>query len=223
MARHSALERRIGHRFKDPALLAQALTHRSFGSPHNERMEFLGDGVIACVIAEELYARFPDIPEGKLHLLKTELVRETALAGVARGIQLSEFLRLGPGEYSNGGTDRPSILADAMEAVYGAVFLDGGYASVQAAVRKTFGELLERADPKQSVKDAKTRLQELLQGRGKNLPEYRVISTAGVSPRQVFEVECVAADLALRTTGNGASRRLAEQQAAENLLKLLEA
>ncbi len=218
MARHPALERRIGHRFKDPALLTQALTHRSFGSPHNERLEFLGDGVIACVIAEELYARFPGIPEGKLHLLKTGLVRETALAQVARGLKLSGFLRLGAGESSSGGADRSSILADAMEAVYGAVFLDGGYQSAQGAVRRTFGELLEKLDPKQSVKDAKTRLQELLQGRGKNLPEYRVVSTAGISPRQVFEVECAAAGLGLRATGSGSSRRLAEQQAAAKLL-----
>ena len=222
MTRHPVLERRIGHRFKDPALLAQALTHRSFGSPHNERLEFLGDGVIACVIAEELYARFPGIPEGKLHLLKTGLVRETALAQVARGVKLSEFLRLGAGESSSGGADRPSILADAMEAVYGAVFLDGGYATVQGVVRRTFGELLEKLDPGQSVKDAKTRLQELLQGRGKNPPQYRVVATAGISPRQIFEVECVAAGLGLSSSGSGSSRRRAEQHAAGNLLKQLE-
>jgi ribonuclease-3 len=222
VARHPALERRIGHRFKSPALLAQALTHRSYGSPHNERLEFLGDGVLGCVIAEELYARFPDIPEGKLHLLKTGLVRETALATVARDLRLSEFLRLGAGESSSGGADRSSILADAMEAVYGAVFLDGGYAAVQGVVRKTFGEMLEKLDPKQSTKDAKTRLQEVLQGRAKNLPEYRVVSTDGASPKQVFEVECVAAGLGLSASGSGSSRRSAEQQAAANLLKLLE-
>jgi ribonuclease-3 len=222
VARHPVLERRIGHRFKEPALLAQALTHRSFGSPHNERLEFLGDGVIGCVIAEELYARFPDIPEGELHLLKTGLVRETALAAVARDVKLSEFLNLGAGESSSGGADRSSILADAMEAVYGAVFLDGGYAAVQGVVRGTFGEMLEKLDPK-PVKDPKTRLQELLQGRGKNLPAYRVVATGGASPKQVFEVECVAAGLNLRATGSGSSRRLAEQQAAANLLKQINA
>jgi ribonuclease III len=222
VARQPVLERRIGHRFKDPALLAQALTHRSFGSPHNERLEFLGDGVIACVVAEALYVRFPDIPEGKLHLLKTGLVRETALARVARGVKLSEFLRLGAGESSSGGADRASILADAMEAVYGAVFLDAGYAAVQSVVRKTFGEWLEKLDPGQSVKDAKTRLQELLQGRGKNPPEYRVVSTAGVSPRQIFEVECLAAGVGLRSSGSGGSRRIAEQQAAAKLLEQIE-
>ena len=219
MARHPVLERRIGHRFEDPALLAQALTHRSFGSPHNERLEFLGDGVIGCVIAEELYGRFPDVPEGKLHLLKVSLVRETALAEVARGIELSEFLKLGAGEASS----RPSILADALEAVYGAVFLDGGYDAVRRVVRKTFEERLAGLDPGKSSKDAKTRLQELLQGQRQKLPEYRLLSTEGEAPRQVFKVECSATGLGLRSTGSGGSRRSAEQQAAAALLKQLDA
>lgn len=222
MARHPLLERRIGHRFKDPALLSQALTHRSFGSPHNERLEFLGDGVIGCVIAEELYARFPDIAEGELSRLRASLVREAALAAVARSIALSGFLRLGEGEVASGGAERPSILADALEAVYGAVFLDGGYEAVRDAVRRTFGEALEALDPRQPAKDDKTRLQELLQGRRQKLPVYRVVSTAGAAHKQVFEVECAAAGLDLRATGSGTSRRSAEQQAAGNLLKLLE-
>jgi len=222
VARHPLLERRIGHRFKDPALLSQALTHRSFGSPHNERLEFLGDGVIGCVIAEELYARFPDIAEGELSRLRASLVREAALAAVARSIALSGFLRLGEGEVASGGAERPSILADALEAVYGAVFLDGGYEAVRDAVRRTFGEALEALDPRQPAKDDKTRLQELLQGRRQKLPVYRVVSTAGAAHKQVFEVECAAAGLDLRATGSGTSRRSAEQQAAGNLLKLLE-
>ena len=219
MARHPALERRIGHRFTDPSLLAQALTHRSFGSPHNERLEFLGDGVVGCVVAEEVYARFPGLAEGELSRLRASLVREEALAAVARSIGLSEFLRLGEGEVSSGGADRPSILADALEATYGAVFLDGGYEAVRAAVRRTFGKSLEELDPHQPAKDAKTSLQELLQGRRQKLPEYRVTATNGAAHRQVFEVECVAPDLGLRATGSGSSRRLAEQQAAANLLK----
>jgi ribonuclease-3 len=219
VGRHPALERRLGHRFGDPALLAQALTHRSFGSPHNERLEFLGDGVLGCVIAEELYGRFPDVPEGDLHLLKVSLVRETALSEVARAIELSEFLKLGPGEASG----RPSILADAMEAVYGAVFLDGGYEAVRQVVLRTFEGRLAGLDPGTSTKDPKTRLQELLQGRREKLPEYRVILTEGEAPQQVFEVECTATGLGLRATGSGSSRRRAEQQAAANLLKLLEA
>jgi ribonuclease-3 len=217
--RHPELERRIGHRFKDPALLAQALTHRSFGSPHNERLEFLGDGVVDCVIAEELYARFPALAEGELSRLRASLVRETALAAVARSIGLSEFLRLGDGEVASGGAERPSILADALEATYGAVLLDGGYEAARAVVQRTFGEALETVDAREPAKDAKTSLQELLQGRKMSLPEYRVIATAGAAHKQVFEVECVAAGLGLRATGSGSSRRLAEQQAAANLLK----
>jgi ribonuclease-3 len=219
VARHPALERRIGHRFKDPALLAQALTHRSYGSPHNERLEFLGDGVLGCVIAEELYARFPGIAEGELSRLRASLVREAALAAVARAIGLSGFLCLGEGELSSGGADRPSILADALEATYGAVFLDGGYEAVRTSVRRTFGEALEKLDAGEPAKDAKTSLQELLQGRRQKLPEYKVIATTGAAHRQVFEVECFAAGLGLRATGSGSSRRLAEQQAAAKLLK----
>jgi len=222
VARHPVLERRIGHRFQDSALLSQALTHRSFGSPHNERLEFLGDGVIGCVIAEELYARFPDLAEGELSRLRASLVREAALATVARALGLAGFLRLGEGEVASGGGDRPSILADALEAVYGAVFLDGGYEAVRGSVRRTFGEALEALDPRQPAKDDKTRLQELLQARRQKLPEYRVVATAGAAHKQVFEVECVAAGLGLRATGNGSSRRRAEQQAAGQLLKLLE-
>jgi ribonuclease-3 len=223
VARHPALERRIGHRFKEPELLAQALTHRSFGSPHNERLEFLGDGVIGCVIAAELYARFPDIAEGELSRLRASLVREAALAGVAQAIGLSAFLRLGEGELSSGGPDRPSILADALEATYGAIFLDGGYEAVRASVLRTFGEALEQLDPRLPAKDAKTRLQELLQGKRQKLPEYRVVATVGAAHKQVFEVECSAAGLGLRATGSGSSRRRAEQQAAANLLKQMEA
>ena len=223
MARHPVLERRIGHRFKDPGLLAQALTHRSFGSPHNERLEFLGDGVIGCVIAEELYSRFPDIAEGELSRLRASLVREAALAGVARAIGLSGFLRLGEGEVSSGGADRPSILADALEAAFGAVFLDGGYEAVREAVRRTFGDALGKLDPREPAKDAKTRLQEFLQARRQKLPEYKVVATAGAAHKQVFEVECVAAGLGLRATGSGSSRRAAEQQAAAGLLKQIEA
>jgi ribonuclease-3 len=223
VARHPALERRLGHRFRDPALLAQALTHRSFGSPHNERLEFLGDGVLDCVVAEDLYARFPDIAEGELSRLRASLVRETALAAVARSIGLSEFLRLGEGEATSGGADRPSILADALEAVYGAVFLDGGYEAARAAVRRSFGATLEALDPRAPAKDSKTRLQEFLQGRKQKLPEYRVTGTEGAAHKQVFQVECVAAGLGLRATGSGSSRQRAEQQAAANLLKQIEA
>jgi len=222
VARQAVLERRIGHRFTDPELLAQALTHRSFGSPHNERLEFLGDGVIGCVVAEELYGRFPGIAEGELSRLRASLVREAALAAVAHSIGLSGFLRLGEGEIASGGSERPSILADALEALFGAVFLDGGYPAVQGAVRRTFAVPLSGLDPRQPAKDAKTRLQELLQSRRQKLPEYRVVATEGAAHKQVFEVECTVPGLEQRATGSGSSRRRAEQQAAGNLLKQLE-
>jgi ribonuclease-3 len=220
-----ALERALGHRFRRGELIARALTHRSFGSPHNERLEFLGDGVLGCVIAGELYARFPDLTEGQLSRLRASLVREAALAAVARELGLSAHLRLGEGEVASGGAARPSILADAMEAVVGAVFLDGGYDAARAAVLRIYAPALERLDPSAPAKDPKTRLQELLQARRRGLPLYRVVATRGAAHRQTFEVECVvdAADggEARRATGSGSSRRLAEQQAAEQMLRLL--
>lgn len=214
-----ALETRIGYRFKSSALLAQALTHRSFGSPHNERLEFLGDGVLDCVVAEELYARFPDLPEGALSRLRANLVRQAALASVARAIGLSGCMKLGEGELASGGAERPSILADGLEAVYGAVFLDGGYGAIRTVVLRTFGDALQRLDARAPAKDPKTRLQELLQGRGRRLPEYRVVATRGAAHRQTFEVECAVVELELRATGRGSSRREAEQGAAEALLR----
>lgn len=219
MARDPSLEGRLGHRFRDPRLLEQALTHRSFGTPNNERLEFLGDGVLGCVIAEELYARFPGLAEGELSRLRASLVREAALAGVAREAGLASFLRLGEGEVSSGGADRSSILADALEAAFGAVFLDGGYEAARTSVRAVFGGRLADIDPEQPAKDAKTRLQELLQARRKRLPVYRVVATAGAAHKQVFEVECVAEDLDLRATGTGSSRRSAEQLAAAAVLR----
>jgi ribonuclease-3 len=221
VSRHPVLERRIGHRFRNAALLEQALTHRSYGSPHNERLEFLGDGVLDCVIAEELYERFGALSEGELTRLRASLVREAALAAVARAIGLSEFLRLGEGEVASGGAGRASTLADSLEAIYGAVFLDGGYEAARSAVRHTFGESLEQLDPSAPAKDAKTRLQELLQARKQKLPEYRVVATKGAAHKQVFEVECTAGGES--AAGSGASRRTAEQHAAEALLKKLEA
>jgi len=222
LSRFPVLERRLGHRFADAALLEQALTHRSFGSPHNERLEFLGDGVIGCVIAEELYARFPDLAEGELSRLRASLVREAALATVARALGLAGFLRLGEGEVASGGGDRPSILADALEAVYGAVFVDAGYATACNVIRRTFGERLAGVQARAPAKDPKTRLQEYLQGRRLELPQYQVVATRGAAHQQTFEIECVVPELGLAAKGSGASRRAAEQQAAAALLALLE-
>jgi len=217
LARREALEERIGHRFTAPQLLEQALTHRSHGYDDNERLEFLGDGVLGCAIADELYARFPQLPEGKLTRLRASLVREEALAEVGEGIGLAEHLRLGKVEVL------PSLLADAMEAVVGAVFLDGGYEAARKTVVAVFGAKLAALDPEQSAKDAKTELQELMQAKRLRLPEYRVVSVQGEAHRQSFQVECRVADLELKATGSGTSRQRAEQQAAKRVLEQLPA
>ena len=222
MARHPVLERRIGHRFKDPALLEQALTHRSFGSPHYERLEFLGDSVLGCAVTELLFRRHPALPEGKLSRMRAGLIREESLARVARDLGIAAFLRLDESTARNEGAERPSILADALEAVYGAVFLDGGYSAAQDVIARTFGTALSQLDPDTVEKDAKTQLQEYLQAKRRAKPQYRVVSTSGAKQSLIFEVECAVDDLDLKTTGNGSSRQRAEQQAAGNLLKLLE-
>ena len=221
MSSTTRLEERLGHRFLRAGLLEQALTHRSYGSPHNERLEFLGDGVLDCVVAQELFERFPALSEGELSRLRASLVRKEALAVVARGLGLGDYLRLGEGESANGGATRPSILADTLEAVYGAVFLDAGYEGARRAVCTTFGSALEALDPNANAKDPKTRLQELLQARGQGLPSYSVVATQGAAHLQTFEVECVVEQLGLRSTGRGEARRAAEQQAAEGLLRQL--
>ena len=218
-----ALEKRLGHRFASPRLLEQALTHRSRGADNNERLEFLGDGVLGCAMADELYARFPQLSEGKLTRLRASLVREEALAEVARTLGLGEFLRLGEGEVAAGPEPRPSILADALEAVLGAVFLDAGYDAARKTVLATFGPLIERLDPERPAKDAKTRLQEILQAKHRRLPQYRVVSVAGEAHKQSFEVECFVTELNLRASGTGTSRQRAEQQAAKAMLERLEA
>ena len=221
MSSTTRLEERLGHRFLRAGLLEQALTHRSYGSPHNERLEFLGDGVLDCVMAQELFARFPALSEGELSRLRASLVRKETLAAVARELGLGDHLRLGEGESANGGAERPSILADTLEALYGAVFLDAGYEGARHAVCNTFGSALDALDANATAKDPKTRLQELLQARGHGLPGYSVVATRGAAHRQIFEVECVVQPLGLRATGRGEARRAAEQQAAEALLQLL--
>lgn len=219
MARPSLLDKRIAYQFRSEALREQALTHRSFGSPHNERLEFLGDGVLNCIVAEELFNRFPGLSEGQLSRLRANLVRKESLSTIALELGLSEFLRLGEGELANGGGSRPSMLADALEAVYGAIFQDGGYEAVRAAVRHTFRGEFEKLDPAKPTKDAKTLLQEHLQGRQLKLPSYRVVATEGAAHRQTFEVECTVAELKLSATGTGSTRRIAEQNAAAKILK----
>ncbi|HUN70071.1 MAG TPA: ribonuclease III [Burkholderiales bacterium] len=219
MARHPVLERRIGHRFQDPELLAQAVTHRAYGAPNYERLEFLGDSVLGCAITEILFRKHPELPEGKLSRIRAGLIREESLARVARELGLSEFLRLDESTAKNKGAERPSILADALEAIYGAVFLDAGYAAARDAIARTFGTALSQLDPAAELKDPKTRLQEYLHAKRRSAPQYQVISTSGVKEDLIFHVECAVADLKLAATGSGSTRQRAEQQAAENLLK----
>lgn len=222
MSRPAGLEKRLGHQFSDRRLLEQALTHRSRSADNYERLEFLGDGVLGCAVADELYARFPQLPEGKLTRLRASLVREEMLAEIGRELGLGALLRLGEGEAAAGPEPRPSILADALEAVLGAVFLDGGYGAARAAVLAAFGPYIDRLDPERPAKDAKTRLQELLQSKHRGLPQYRVVSVQGEAHRQSFEVECSVSGLETKATGSGTSRQRAEQQAARAMLERLE-
>jgi len=208
------LQQRIKYRFSRPELLAQALTHRSHSAPHNERLEFLGDSVLNCVVAAELFGRFGALPEGDLSRLRAHLVREEALHQVAQTLSLGDHLRLGEGELRSGGFARPSILADALEALIGAIFLDGGFAAAQGTIVRLYEPLLAGLDPKTLEKDPKTLLQELLQARKIALPQYSVVATRGAAHSQSFEVECLIPELSVRTTGSGSSRRTAEQEAA---------
>jgi len=209
-----AFAQQVGHRFHDPALLRRALTHRSHGSAHNERLEFLGDSVLNCAIALELYRRFPQLPEGELSRLRAHLVNQDTLSTVARRFGVGAILLLGEGELRSGGCERPSILADAVEAVVGAVFLDGGYDAALGVVQTVLGDALANIDPA-AGKDPKTMLQEFLQARHIALPKYVVVSTSGAAHSQQFAVECTIPELSVRTAGSGNSRRVAEQEAAQ--------
>ncbi len=212
------LERRLGHRFAHPDLARQALTHRSFGTPHNERLEFLGDSLLNCSVATLLYERFPQLPEGDLSRLRAALVNQSSLSEVAQKLALGDRLRLGEGELKSGGYRRPSILADAVEALLGAVFLDAGFEAVRKCVANLLSERLDKAEKTPVDKDPKTALQEHLQGRRLQLPRYSVTKTEGEAHDQTFIVECRVDDLGLAATGTGASRRAAEQAAAQALL-----
>jgi len=205
----------LGHEFSKPELLHQALTHRSFGSPHNERLEFLGDSVLNCVIAAALYERFNKLNEGELSRQRANLVRQESLAQIAQDLDLGDYLRLGEGELKSGGFRRPSILADGLEAIFGAIYLDAGFDAARVAIERLYRVPLDRLDPKESGKDPKTVLQEILQGRKLPLPQYALIATRGEAHAQEFEVECSVPVLAIRASGVGGSRRAAEQAAAQ--------
>lgn len=214
------LTKRLTYSFKNSKLLTQALTHRSHGSINNERLEFLGDGALNFIIANQLYQRFPKLPEGDLSRLRAQLVKEATLSELASGLEIGNLLKLGEGELKSAGWRRPSILADALEAIIGAAYLDGGFAAAEAIVLALFTDKLATIDPKVIDKDPKSLLQELLQSRKLAVPEYTVTHTDGEAHAQRFVVDCYIAKLDIRTSGEGTSRRIAEQQAALSALQL---
>lgn len=218
-----ALQGRLGYRFQSEPLLRQALTHRSHGATHNERLEFLGDSVLNCAVAALLYQRFARIDEGDLSRVRANLVKQQTLFEIAQRLDLSPVLLLGEGELKSGGLRRPSILADALEAVFGAIMLDGGFEAAHAAIARLYDPILRSVDPHTLGKDAKTLLQEWLQGKKMPLPLYAVVATHGAAHNQLFEVECAVPKLAIQVLGSGGSRRAAEQAAAKLALEQVQA
>jgi len=216
------LYKAIGYKFKNVALLDQALTHRSAAKDHNERLEFLGDAILGMIIGETLYIRFPDVPEGKLTRMRSTLVKGDTLAELAREACMGELLNLGPGELKSGGHRRSSILADAVEALLGAIYLDSGMDDVRAVIYRLWESRIEALNPNAHPKDSKTRLQEYLQGRKLPLPTYDVISISGKDHAQVFEVSCKVTTLENAISASGNSRRKAEQEAARLTLETLD-
>ncbi|HVE89485.1 MAG TPA: ribonuclease III [Burkholderiaceae bacterium] len=211
----TALEERLGYTFVQRTLIEQAVTHRSHGAVHNERLEFLGDAILNCAVAQLLYAKYARLNEGDLSRLRSNLVKQSSLASVAERLVLSEFMRLGEGEMKSGGFRRPSILADTMEAIFGAIFVDQGFDAARTVISKLFEPVLKTVDPKTLGKDSKTLLQEYLQGKRIALPVYIVVETRGAAHSQEFEVECSIPKLEISVRGSGRSRRAAEQSAAK--------
>ncbi len=209
------LESRLGHRFQRRELYAQALTHRSYSANNNERLEFLGDSVLNCVVGLMLFSRFPALQEGQLSRLRANLVNQQSLCDIARGLELGGFLLLGEGELKSGGADRPSILADALESLIGAVMLDAGFEAARAVVERLFAGAIAAIDTGTHGKDAKTLLQEWLQARRKGLPQYSQVGVSGQAHAQTFTVECRIEELGVCTRGTGGNRKTAEQEAAK--------
>lgn len=215
------LAARLGHQFREIELLRQALTHRSHSGVHNERLEFLGDSVLNCIVATLLYTRFPKLPEGDLSRLRSHLVKESTLNELALSLDLGIYLLLGEGELRSGGAKRPSVLADALEALIGATYLDGGFAAAERVVATLYRERLTGLDPRSLGKDPKTLLQEFLQSKKIALPLYTVLATEGEAHCQTFRVECSIPSLSINTQGEGGSRRAAEQLAAQSALGII--
>jgi ribonuclease-3 len=217
------LQRRLQHEFSNAALLTQALTHRSFSADHYERLEFLGDSVLNLAVSDLLYTRLVNLPEGDLSRVRANLVKQETLHQLAVGLGLPDIMRLGEGEVRSGGQKRPSILADTLEAIIGAVYLDGGFAAAQALVQRLFKDVEINAGMDAIGKDAKTELQEWLQGRKMKLPLYKVVATIGAAHKQSFDVECEIPELRLSERGIGGSRRSGEQAAAAAMLLTIKA
>lgn len=219
---NAALFRRLGYSFRNPALAEQALTHRSYGAAHNERLEFLGDAIVNLIIAEALFQRFPQTREGELTRMRATLIRAETLAEIARTLQLGDHLKLGSGELKSGGFRRESILADTLEALIGGIYLDGGIELCRQCVLTWFEARLQQVVPGEINKDSKSRLQEWLQARGKALPTYTLAATHGEEHNQQFDVSCQIPSVPELFSGSGASRRAAEQNAAQMALNFLE-
>jgi len=217
-----SIQTRLGHTFKDAALLQLALTHRSHSSVHNERLEFLGDSILNCVVASLLYDRYTKIDEGDLSRVRANLVKQQTLYEIAQRLELSQCLRLGEGELKSGGFRRPSILADTLEALFGAIFLDAGFDTARDVIRALYIPILDTVDPKTLGKDAKTLLQEFLQGKKIALPQYNVVATHGAAHNQEFEIECLVPKLEIQVFGSGGSRRAGEQAAAKLALEAVQ-
>jgi ribonuclease-3 len=217
------LQQRLQHQFADAGLLKRAITHRSFSSDHNERLEFLGDSVLGVVVADMLYRRLQNLPEGDLSRVRANLVKQDTLHQLAVSLGLPDVILLGEGEMRSGGQKRPSILADALEAVIGAVYLDAGFAAAQALVQRLYQAVQINPEMDAIGKDPKTELQEWLQGRRMKLPSYRVVATLGAAHKQSFDVECEIPELKRSERGIGGSRRAAEQAAATAMLEILKA
>jgi ribonuclease-3 len=220
--RFTRLFDQLGYRFITLSWLKQALTHRSYGTPHNERLEFVGDSILNYAVARMLYDRFPQLPEGDLSRLRANLVNQNTLAEIAQELKLGDYLFLGEGELKSGGFNRPSILADALEATFAAVSFDSSFAEAEAVVRGLYQSRVMALDPTRHAKDAKTRLQEAVQARRFALPKYRIESQLGEAHEQWFRVSCDLAEIGIETVGEGSSRRAAEQQAAEVALTRFE-
>lgn len=217
----SRLETALGYTYSNRALLEQALTHRSHSVNHNERMEFLGDAVLNFVVASLLFERFPTTDEGDLSRMRANLVRQATLADIANVLSLSEYLRLGEGELKSGGFRRPSILADAVEAIFGAIYMDGGFEPAKRVIAALYAGRLLNVDPRSQGKDAKTLLQEQLQALRLDLPIYTVVATHGAAHDQLFEVVCEVPQLEISVQAAGSSRRAAEQAAAQLAIERL--